>query len=88
VKILLVGEISGTRDGQEWPPRGSVVELPEDEAVQLCDRGMARPVVETEMVEVAVVPAETVEERGPLTTKTGPGRRAPKVSGQSAALPD
>jgi hypothetical protein len=81
VKVLLLGEVSGTRDGQAWPPRGSVVELPEDEAIRLCENRMARPVV-TEMVtmgapaaETAVV-AEDVERRGPLTTKTGPGRRA------------
>jgi hypothetical protein len=74
VKVLLLGDVSGTRDGQAWPPRGSVVELPDDEAEQLCRTHMARPVVETEMV--AAVVAEDVEQRGPLTTKTGPGRRA------------
>lgn len=76
MRVLLLGEVSGTRDGQAWPPRGTEIDLPEDEAVRLCENKMARPVV-TEMVtmETAVVPGEDVEERGPLTTKTGPGRR-------------
>jgi hypothetical protein len=76
VRVLLTGDISGTRDGQEWPPRDSVVDLPDAEATQLCQLGMARPVVETEMVSTAVVDEDDVEARGPLTTKTGPGRRA------------
>ena len=84
MKVVLLGELSGTRDGQSWPPRGSIVELPEDEAVRLCENKMARPAV-TEMVtmgtdpaptERAVAPEVDVEERGPLTTKNGAGRRA------------
>lgn len=74
--MLLLGDVSGTRDGQAWPPRGSVVELPDDEAAQLCRTQMARPVVETEMVEKAVIDDADVERRAPLTTKTGPARRA------------
>ena len=57
MRIRLVGEMSGTRDGQDWPPRGSVVDLPDEEAAQLLARGMARP------VEDAPVEAAT-----PLTT--------------------
>jgi len=38
--------MSGTRNGQQWPPRGSVVDLPDEEARQLCEQRMARPYVE------------------------------------------
>lgn len=82
MKVLLLAEMSGTRDGQAWPPRGTVVDLPDDEAARLCELFMARPVVETEMVEKAVLVAPEVEVRGvevrgdgPLTTKNGPALR-------------
>lgn len=31
-KVKMFVTMSGTRDGQPWPPAGSVVELPDDEA--------------------------------------------------------
>lgn len=76
--------MSGTRDGVDWPPRGSVVDLPDAEAIQLCDGGMARPVVE-DNVEKAVVDDYEVEMRAPLTTESlvpQPKRRGrpPKVN--------
>lgn len=80
MKVELLGELSGTRDGQAWPPRGSIVELPDDEAAQLCANRMARPVV-TEMVTMGgesvatAVTVDDVEQRGPLTTKNGPAKR-------------
>lgn len=77
MKIRLRGDISGTRDGQDWPPRGSVIELPDDEAATLCQNGMATPVADGQ-VEMAVVPDADVEERYvPLTGEAAPvlGRR-------------
>jgi hypothetical protein len=79
VRVLLLGDISGTRDGQPWPPRGSEIDLPDDEAATLIRGNMARPAVNLEAgVERAVPPIEDVEQRvgaGPLTTQTGPARR-------------
>lgn len=59
MRILLLGDMSGTRDGVEWPPRGSTLDLPDGEAAALCSSGMARPVV-SEVVET--------ETATPLTT--------------------
>lgn len=47
--------ISGTRDGAEWPPIGSVVELPDTEAVALLNAGMVAA-AQAE-VETAAMPA-------------------------------
>jgi hypothetical protein len=44
MKIRLKSDVSGSRDGVPWPPRGSVVDLPEEEAVPMCQNGMAVPV--------------------------------------------
>lgn len=70
---LKVG-MSGTRDGQPWPPRGSVVDLPDSEGAQYCAAGMAEPVTTFTESERAVVPDES-ERRASLTTKTGPKGR-------------
>lgn len=73
MRVLLLGEVSGTRDGREWPPRGSVLDLPEVEAVALCRGGMARPVVD-DVVETAVPVAPDVEVRAePLTRRRARG---------------
>jgi len=69
-------DVSGTRDGLPWPQRGSVVELPDEEAAHYCSVGMAEPVTTFRDAETATTPP--VEERtGPLTTETGPARRGP-----------
>jgi hypothetical protein len=40
-KVVLAAEISGTRDGKAWPPIGTEVDLPEDEARDMIDAGTA-----------------------------------------------
>jgi hypothetical protein len=67
--------LSGMRDGQDWPPRGSVIDLPDDEAKGYIAGGMARPADKEDDVEKAVAPTEAVETRTGLTKKTGPTKR-------------
>jgi hypothetical protein len=55
--------MSGTRNGQEWPARGSIVELPDDEARTLINGEMAIPVADPEQVQRATLPARDVEVR-------------------------
>lgn len=76
--VRLRGDISGTRDGQSWPPRGSTVELPDDEAAMLVATGMALPVPD-DQVEMAVLPAVDVEQRA-LTTDEAPALGRRKIS--------
>jgi hypothetical protein len=97
VRIRMRIDISGTRDGREWPRRGSVIDLPDDEARQYCEAGMAEPVATFAPVETAVAPpaevrAEArVEPEPTLRTDTesgtairrGPGR--PRKSPITAA---
>jgi hypothetical protein len=44
MKVKLTQTMSGTRDGQPWPPSGSEVDLPDSEAVALLQNGGARAV--------------------------------------------
>jgi hypothetical protein len=41
MKIVLTGQMSGTRDGKSWPPRGTDLDLPDEEAEGLVRSGMA-----------------------------------------------
>jgi hypothetical protein len=43
MRIEMRAQLSGTRDGVEWPAPGEVVDLPDDEAAQLIADGLAQP---------------------------------------------
>ena len=62
MKVRMQVNISGTRGGAEWPPRGEVLEVDDEEGTQLCQAGLATPVVE-DKTETAVPPQ--AEKRGP-----------------------
>ena len=72
MKVKLTGTISGSRDGADWPAKGEVMDLPDDEAEQLVNNGMAVYAVGDDE-ERAVAPE--AEERSALTTKSGPGKK-------------
>lgn len=44
MKVRMKVSVSGTRNGEPWPARGSVVELPDAEAADYCKSGMAEPI--------------------------------------------
>jgi hypothetical protein len=46
MKIRMVQQISGPRDGQDWPAPGDVLVVSDDEGAQLCANGLAVPVAE------------------------------------------
>lgn len=48
-------EMSGTRNGVEWPGRGEALMVGDREGADLCAAGLAEPVVE-DQVEKAVAP--------------------------------
>lgn len=58
MRVKMRGQISGTRDGKDWPAPGEVIDLPDAEAVQLIGQHMAEPAGDSD-VEAA-------------TTKTAP----------------
>jgi len=43
VKVKMLFQISGTRNGADWPAPGETVDLPEAEAAELVARGQAEP---------------------------------------------
>lgn len=65
VKVLV--QPSGLRNGQPWPPRGGVIDLPDDEAANLLRLRMVIPVHDPESrVEKAVPSTTAVEARAEL----------------------
>jgi hypothetical protein len=63
MRVRILGEISGTRNGQEWPKRGAVVVMPDSEGAALCASGMAERVEELPQVERATRRKRDVETR-------------------------
>jgi hypothetical protein len=76
VRVRMKVTISGMRNGRDWPTKGSVLELPDDEAAEYCAAGMADPVADFTSAEKAVAGGDA-ETRGPLTTKSGPHKSTP-----------
>lgn len=79
MRVKMIVQLSGTRDGKPWPGRGETVDLPDEEAAAMCAAGMAETVKGT--VEKAVTPEpETTKVLEPEATeppapeKRGPGR--------------
>jgi hypothetical protein len=56
--VKLTVHISGTRNGEDWPAPGTVVDLPDEEAASLVAHGLA---VETDDEERATSPEAEVE---------------------------
>lgn len=65
--IRMTGQISGTRDGSPWPPPGTDLELPGDEAIALIAQGMATPATPAKET-AAAAPDDT--ERATTTRRT------------------
>lgn len=61
MKIRMRADVSGSRDGKLWPPRGGTLELPDGEGAALCVSGIAEPVAD-DKVEKAV-PDDDSEKR-------------------------
>lgn len=62
MKVRLKLEMSGMRHGVPWPPYGETLEVEDAEGAQLCQAGIAEPVVE-DTTETATPPQP--EKRGP-----------------------
>lgn len=62
MKVKLKVQLSGTRDGVSWPPVGTVVELPDDEARDMLTSGVAGPLDENDRPETAVTMPDKVED--------------------------
>ncbi|MDX2705808.1 hypothetical protein PV350_23530 [Streptomyces sp. PA03-6a] len=66
MKIRMKVQVSGTRDGAEWPRAGHMVDLPDAEAAELCAAGLAVPAPGDEVETASLNDASSaVEKRAP-----------------------
>lgn len=76
MKIKMLIQMSGSRNGQPWPGLGDVVELPTTEAAFLVSSGIAQEVPDSEELTVHMPeqPADAESENpGPVEVATPPG---------------
>lgn len=69
-------QLSGTRDGREWPARGSEIDLPHAEAVDYINAGMAEAVTTFPAEPETATPPDRAEKRA---------GRGPKPAGLTKA---
>jgi hypothetical protein len=66
-KIRMLVNISGTRDGQQWPPIGGTINLPEAEAEQYVALGYADTVETSKTEKATAAPGEKRARSKPKT---------------------
>lgn len=79
--VKMTSDISGSRDGKPWPRPGFTLDVPETEARELIDQGMAVVAPATPPVEAAVVNTEPEQEA--VVARAG----VTKASMQAATVP-
>ncbi|MEW1719780.1 hypothetical protein [Streptomyces sp. NPDC093109] len=74
MKIRMLVEMSGTRNGVPWPPRGQVVDIPTGEAQHLCASGIAEAALDHEAsgTETATPPPSATSAQPPAEVTTPP----------------
>jgi hypothetical protein len=86
MKIKMKVQMSGTRNGAEWPDVGETVDLPKEEAAKMCAAGMAIPVAsKDEDVEVREETPVEVTPEDPKVNKRDADKSA-KAAEKRAAL--
>lgn len=63
MKIKMKVQISGTRNGHDWPAVGEETTVTALEGAELCDAGMAEPVAETAKKTAEKRPAKKTAEK-------------------------
>lgn len=79
MRVMMLAQVSGTRNGRPWPAVGKTVDLPDGEAAQLCAAGLAETAKDrtekaTPPKPEAAEPAPAEKSEPPKAEKRGPGR--------------
>ncbi|MGW2511274.1 hypothetical protein ACWC0A_17945 [Streptomyces scopuliridis] len=87
MKVRMKVSMSGTRNGEEWPPQGELADLPTGEAQHLVAAGIAEEVAdEAPKTETSATPPETpeVDEMPEAETAAAPPEGAEKAVAPAA----
>lgn len=75
MRVRMRDQISGTRNGDLWPPPGGEIDLPDNEAVKLCSNGLAAPVVDKDADVEKRDDEESAEKPAPKRRGRPPGSK-------------
>lgn len=80
MQIRMKVQMSGTRNGEDWPARGELADLPTGEATHLVASGIAEEVTDSDSGPESAIAqkAETPKAAAPAGAKPAP-TRIPKV---------
>ena len=88
ITVRMVGKISGTRDGKDWPAPGETIALPEEEATALLASGIAvKPDTETATAS-GVVETATTRGNQPLRVSAAEAKAAADAQAAAKAQAD
>ncbi|MYU24021.1 hypothetical protein [Streptomyces sp. SID8352] len=78
MRVRMKVSLSGTRDGEPWPPRGRLADLPDREAADLMAAGLAEPPGDDgDRPETATAPEAETATAPEAETATAGRRKAP-----------
>lgn len=77
MRVEMLTQISGTRDGQEWPRPGDAIDVPDHEAADLIRAGYAKEATDAPTPDPA--PAPVAEEDGDEPAASEDGDGAPEA---------
>jgi hypothetical protein len=80
LRVKMKVSLTGTRDGEEWPPRGQCADLPDDEATHLVTAGLAGPCAEPCAEPEPEPEPEPTPEPEPEVVETATAPRAPRTA--------
>jgi len=63
MKVRMTANITGCRNGVNWPEAGETIDLPDNEAAEMCSAGFAEPVAEAPKAEKRPAPKKSTETR-------------------------
>lgn len=75
MKVKLNVGLTGTRNGEDWPAKGEVVDLPDAEAVDMLNAGLALP-VKDEAEQATAQPDDAERAVAKRPAKKAPAKKA------------
>lgn len=82
MKVRMKINISGTRDGQDWPSIGECIVVPDAEGADLCAAGYAEPVADIKPEKATAPATELRGEQGPEIVALPKGTRTPRKAAE------
>jgi hypothetical protein len=76
MKVKMLTQISGVRDGKPWPAEGDTIDVPADEAKSLCESLVAEPVDSRGSKTETAKKADTSEKRTGTSHMTKAAKKA------------